>query len=62
MEEAITVLAELHNLKLSECVRLSARDPYYTDMRNHILEDDVGLRKIATDLVDIIKSIRAKEL
>lgn len=69
-EKAVEVLVNLHQLKHAECARLSRRNQqlkdsvpdYYQDQLESIMMDDVALRQIATNLVDVSKSIRAKEL
>lgn len=69
-EEAMEVLVNLHQLKLAECARLSRKNQqlkdsvpdYYQDQLEAIMMDDVALRQIAINLVDVIKSVRAKEL
>nr|AIK01825.1 ORF4 [Piper yellow mottle virus] len=69
-EEAVEVLVNLHQLKHAECARLSRRNQqlkdsvldYYQDQLEAIMMDDVALRQIAINLVDVIKSVRAKEL
>nr|AXG50783.1 ORF4 [Piper yellow mottle virus]AXG50787.1 ORF4 [Piper yellow mottle virus] len=69
-EEAMEVLVNLHQLKHAECARLSRKNQqlkdsvpeYYQEQLESIMMDDVALRQIAINLVDVAKSIKAKEL